>query len=66
MRGLRNRRPVDWTLAGLTAGLKRTFLLWHAFAAIHFVRLFVMYLFVLHWRQARCYVQHIDGWCSDT
>ena len=36
MRGLRGRRPVDWTLAGLAAGVKRTFLLRYAAAAVHF------------------------------
>jgi len=60
MRGLRNRRPVDWTLAGLTAGLSEHF--YYGTRLLPFILLgFVMYLFVLHWREARCYVQHI-GW----
>ena len=60
MRGLRNRRPVDWTLAGLTAGLSEHF--YYGTRLLPFILSgFVMYLFVLHWREARCYVQHI-GW----
>src|SRR5207302_311526 len=60
MRGLRNRRPVDWTLAGLTAGLSEHF--YYGTRLLPFILLgFVMYLFLLHWREARCYVQHI-GW----
>ena len=60
MRGLRNRRPVDWTLAGLAAGLSEHF--YYGTRLLPFILLgFVMYLFVLHWREARCYVQHI-GW----
>ena len=60
MRGLRNRRPVDWTLAGLAAGLSEHF--YYGTRLLPFILLgFVMYLFVLHWREARCYFQHI-GW----
>ena len=60
MRGLRNRRPVDWTLAGLAAGLSEHF--YYGTRLLPFILSgFVMYLFVLHWREARCYVQHI-GW----
>jgi len=60
MRGLRNRRPADWTLGGLAAGLSEHF--YYGTRLLPFILLgFVMYLFVVHWREARCYVQHI-GW----
>ena len=60
MRGLRNRRPVDFALGGLTAGLSEHF--YYGTRLLPLILLgFVMYLFVLHWREARCYVQHI-GW----
>src|SRR5205814_7394838 len=60
MRGLRRRRPTDWTLAGLAAGLSEHF--YYGTRLLPFILSgFVMHLFVLHWREARCYVQHI-GW----
>jgi 4-amino-4-deoxy-L-arabinose transferase-like glycosyltransferase len=60
LRGLRNRRPVDWTLGGLTAGLSEHF--YYGTRLLPFILLgFVVYLFVIHWREARCYIQHI-GW----
>jgi len=60
LRGLRNRKPVDFALGGLTAGLSEHF--YYGTRLLPFILLgFVMYLFVLHWREARCYVQHI-GW----
>src|SRR5438093_1649494 len=60
MRGLRSRRPADWTLGGLAAGLSEHF--YYGTRLLPFILLgFVMYLFVVHWREARCYVQHI-GW----
>jgi 4-amino-4-deoxy-L-arabinose transferase-like glycosyltransferase len=60
MRGLRSRKPVDWTLAGLSAGLSEHF--YYGTRLLPFILLgFVVYLFVIHWREARCYIQHI-GW----
>jgi len=60
MCGLRNRRPVDWTLGGLAAGLSEHF--YYGTRLLPFILLgFVVYLFAVHWREARCYIQHI-GW----
>ena len=58
MRGLRNRRPADWTLGGLAAGLSEHF--YYGTRLLPFILLaFVAYLFVAHWREARRYLQHI-------
>jgi len=58
--GLRNRRPVHWTLGGLAAGLSEHF--YYGTRLLPFILLgFVLYLFAVHWREARCYIQHI-GW----
>jgi 4-amino-4-deoxy-L-arabinose transferase-like glycosyltransferase len=60
MCGLRNRRPLDWTLGGLAAGLSEHF--YYGTRLLPFILLgFVVYLFAVHWREARCYIQHI-GW----
>jgi 4-amino-4-deoxy-L-arabinose transferase-like glycosyltransferase len=60
MRGLRSRKPVDWTLAGLAAGISEHF--YYGTRLLPFILLgFVVYLFAVHWREARCYIQHI-GW----
>jgi 4-amino-4-deoxy-L-arabinose transferase-like glycosyltransferase len=60
MCGLRNRKPVDWTLGGLAAGLSEYF--YYGTRLLPFILLgFVLYLFAVHWREARCYIQHI-GW----
>jgi 4-amino-4-deoxy-L-arabinose transferase-like glycosyltransferase len=60
MCGLRNRRPVDWTLGGLAAGLSEHF--YYGTRLLPFILLgFVVYLFAVHWREVRCYIQHI-GW----
>ncbi len=60
MCGLRNRRPVDWTLGGLAAGLSEHF--YYGTRLLPFILSgFVVYLFAVHWREARCYIQHI-GW----
>ena len=55
VRGLRSRRPTDWAVAGLSAGLSEYFyygtrLLPFIFAA------FIVFLLAVHWRQARHYV----------
>ena len=60
MCGLRNRRPIDWTLGGLIAGLSEHF--YYGTRLLPFILLgFVVYLFAVHWREARCYIQNI-GW----
>ncbi|MFL5733537.1 MAG: glycosyltransferase family 39 protein [Chloroflexia bacterium] len=55
LRGLRRRRPVDWALAGLAAGLSE-----YGYYGTHllpFVLLaFAAYLLVAHWREARSYL----------
>ena len=60
LRGLRNRKPVDWTLGGLAAGLSEHF--YYGTRLLPFILLgFVVYLFAVHWREAGCYIKHI-GW----
>ena len=60
MQGLRSRRPTDWTLAGLAAGLSEHF--YYGTRLLPFILVaFVAYLFVLHWRRARHYVEQF-GW----
>ncbi|MFZ0915459.1 MAG: glycosyltransferase family 39 protein [Candidatus Udaeobacter sp.] len=60
MRGLRSRKLVDWTLAGLAAGISEHF--YYGTRLLPFILLgFVVYLFAVHWREARCYIQNI-GW----
>lgn len=60
MRGLRNSRSVDWVLGGLAAGLSEYF--YYGTRLLPFILVgFVVYLFVVHWRDARCYIQHF-GW----
>jgi hypothetical protein len=58
LRGLRGKRPVDWVLAGLAAGLSEygyygTHLLPFILAA------FAAYLLVIHWRQGRQVLGHL-------
>jgi hypothetical protein len=60
MRGLRSRRPTDWTLAGLAAGLSEHF--YYGTRLLPFIlAAFVTYLLVIHWRRARHYVAQF-GW----
>ena len=55
MRGLRSRRPTDWTLAGLAAGVSEHF--YYGTRLLPFILVaFVAYLVVVHWRHARHYV----------
>jgi len=52
LRGLRSRRPSDWALAGLSAGLSEYF--YYGTRLLPFILiLFFCYLFAFHWRQAR-------------
>jgi 4-amino-4-deoxy-L-arabinose transferase-like glycosyltransferase len=60
IRGLRSREPTHWVLAGLAAGLSEHF--YYGTRLLPFILLaFITYLFVVHWREARYYLQHI-GW----
>jgi 4-amino-4-deoxy-L-arabinose transferase-like glycosyltransferase len=59
-RGLRNRRPTDWTLAGLAAGVSEHF--YYGTRLLPFILVaFVVYLFVVHWHRARHCVKQF-GW----
>jgi hypothetical protein len=54
MRGFRWRRPLDWVLAGLSAGLSEYF--YYGTRLLPFVLiLFICYLLAFHWKQARQY-----------
>jgi 4-amino-4-deoxy-L-arabinose transferase-like glycosyltransferase len=60
MRGLRSRRPTDWTLAGVAAGASEHF--YYGTRLLPFIlAAFVAYLLVLHWRRARHYLAQF-GW----
>jgi 4-amino-4-deoxy-L-arabinose transferase-like glycosyltransferase len=60
VRGLRTCRPVDWTLAGLAAGVSEHF--YYGTRLLPFTLAgFSIYLFVAHWPEARRYVRQI-GW----
>jgi 4-amino-4-deoxy-L-arabinose transferase-like glycosyltransferase len=60
MRGLRNRKPVDWTLAGLAAGISEHF--YYGTRLLPFILVsFVGYLLVVHWIEARRYITQL-GW----
>ncbi|PYK52953.1 MAG: hypothetical protein DME48_13570 [Verrucomicrobia bacterium] len=52
IRSLRSRRPLDWALAGLSAGLSEYF--YYGTRLLPFVViLFICYILVFHWKQAR-------------
>src|SRR6266571_2869956 len=54
VRGLRTRRPADWTIAGLAAGVSEHF--YYGTRLLPFILAgFVIYLFVAHWSEARQY-----------
>jgi 4-amino-4-deoxy-L-arabinose transferase-like glycosyltransferase len=60
VRGLRSRRPIDWTLAGLAAGVSEHF--YYGTRLLPFILVaFMAYLLVVHWRRARQYVAQF-GW----
>ncbi len=57
LRGLRDKRLVDWTLAGLFAGLSEHF--YYGTRLLPFILAgFFVYLLLVHWRQAKQYVTH--------
>jgi 4-amino-4-deoxy-L-arabinose transferase-like glycosyltransferase len=60
LRGLRRRSLTDWTLAGLAAGVSEHF--YYGTRLLPFILIaFVVYLFVVHWIEARDYVAHIGA-----
>ena len=60
MRGLRNRRPIDWALAGLAAGVSEHF--YYGTRLLPFILgAFVVYLLIVHWHRARHYMEQF-GW----
>jgi 4-amino-4-deoxy-L-arabinose transferase-like glycosyltransferase len=62
MRGLRGRRPTNWSLAGLAAGLSEHF--YYGTRLLPFIlAAFVAYLLIIHWRRARHYVAQF-GWLA--
>jgi hypothetical protein len=59
-RGLRSRKPADWTLAGLAAGISEHF--YYGTRLLPFILVsFVVYLLVFHWIEAKRYVTQL-GW----
>jgi hypothetical protein len=55
LRGLRSRRPFDWALAGLSAGLSEYF--YYGTRLLPFILLvFICYILAFHWREARRYL----------
>lgn len=62
LRGLRSRRPTDWTLAGLAAGVSEHF--YYGTRLLPFILvMFVVYLLVVHWSEARRYFRDL-GWLA--
>jgi 4-amino-4-deoxy-L-arabinose transferase-like glycosyltransferase len=60
VRGLRSRRPADWTLAGLAGGLSEHF--YYGTRLLPFILIaFVVYLFVIHRSEAKGYIGQV-GW----
>jgi 4-amino-4-deoxy-L-arabinose transferase-like glycosyltransferase len=65
IRGLRRRRPTDWTLAGLAAGVSEHF--YYGTRLLSFILIaFVVYLLVVHWSAARRYLGDIGRLILDT
>jgi Dolichyl-phosphate-mannose-protein mannosyltransferase len=55
LRALRSRRPSDWTLAGLSAGLSEYF--YYGTRLLFFIlAMFMVFLLAAHWKHARQYV----------
>jgi 4-amino-4-deoxy-L-arabinose transferase-like glycosyltransferase len=55
LRGLRSCRPLDWALAGLSAGLSEYF--YYGTRLLPFVLIsFIVYTLAFHWREARKYL----------
>ena len=62
MRGLHSRKPADWTLAGLAAGISEHF--YYGTRLLPFILVsFVVYLLVVHWVETRRYVIQL-GWLA--
>lgn len=60
LRGLRSRKPSDWTLAGLAAGISEHF--YYGTRLLPFILMsFVVYLLIVHWTEARRYFTQL-GW----
>lgn len=60
MRGLRSRRPIDWTLGGFAGGVSEHF--YYGTRLLPFVLLaFVAYLLIFHWHHAHHYLTQF-GW----
>jgi hypothetical protein len=58
MRGLRSRRPTDWTLAGLAAGVSEHF--YYGTRLLPFILIaFVGYILVVHWSEASRYMRQV-------
>jgi len=54
LRALRSRRPSDWTLAGLSAGLSEYF--YYGTRLLPFIlAMFMVFLLAVHWKHARQY-----------
>jgi hypothetical protein len=54
LRALRSRRPSDWTLAGLSAGLSEYF--YYGTRLLPFIlAMFTVFLLAVHWKHARQY-----------
>jgi len=70
LRGLRSRQPLDWSLAGLSAGLSEYF--YYGTRLLPFILiLFLGYILAFYWKQARhyltgfsCYWQLAISWDS--
>jgi len=57
LRGLRSRRPADWALEGLAAGLSEYF--YYGTRLLPFILLvFLLFVLAVHWQQAR---QHLSN-----
>jgi hypothetical protein len=57
LRGLCSRRPLDWALAGLSAGLSEYF--YYGTRLLPFILvLFIGYLLAFHWKEARQYLSN--------
>jgi 4-amino-4-deoxy-L-arabinose transferase-like glycosyltransferase len=57
LRALRSRRPSDWVLAGLSAGLSEYF--YYGTRLLPFIlAMFMVFLLAIHWKQVR---QHASG-----
>jgi phage shock protein PspC (stress-responsive transcriptional regulator) len=54
LRALRSRRPSDWALAGLSAGLSEYF--YYGARLLPFIlAMFMVFLLAVHWKHARQY-----------